>query len=368
MIKTKTINILLIFSLAFSAHSLAERLKDLVSISGVRANQLIGYGLVVGLSGSGDKTTEFTQQSFKSMLESFGISIPEDEDLTLGNVAAVMIHADLPPFAKLGQRIDVTVSSIGSAKSLRGGSLLMTPLRGADGQTYAIAQGNLVVGGFGATGKDGSSITVNIPSVGRVPNGASVEREVASPFSMGETITLNLHENDFTTVKRVTDVINQVLGPNIAEALDSLSIRVKAPTDVSERVRFLSLIENLDVVPGQAMAKVVVNSRTGTIIIGSNVRVSPAAITHGSLTVTISENQQVSQPPPFAAAGNTEVTDQSALDISQSKNPMFLFNPGASLEEIVKAVNKVGATPADLMAILEALKQSGSLKANLEVI
>lgn len=353
---------------SFNSMVLAERIKDLVSISGVRTNQLVGYGLVVGLSGTGDKTSSYTEQSFKSMLESFGITIPESTTLSLGNVAAVVIHAELPPFSKPGQQIDVTVSSIGNAKSLRGGSLLMVPLKGADGNIYAIAQGNLVVGGFGVSGKDGSSITVNIPSAGRIPNGATVERVVPSSFNMGNSITLNLYQNDFTTAKRVADAVNKLMGPGVAAPVDAMSIQVAAPKDIAQRVRFLSLIENIEVIPAEALAKVVVNSRTGTIVIGNAVRVAPSAITHGSLTVTISENQEVSQPGPLAQAGNTEVVDQSQVEINQDKNPMFVFKPGASLEELVKAVNKVGATPADLMAILEALKQAGSLKAHLEVI
>ena len=277
------------------------------------------------------------------------------------------IHAELPAFAKVGQTIDVTISSLGNAKSLRGGSLLMTPLRGADGQVYALSQGNLVVGGFGAEGSDGSSIKVNIPSAGRIPNGASIERELPSSFTSSDYLTFNLHQSDFTTAKRVTDSINRLLGSATAQALDSTSIRVSAPQDASQRVTFLSVLENLDIAPAEAAAKIIINSRTGTIVIGQNVRVSPAAVTHGSLTVTISEDAEVSQPNALAA-GETVVVPKSDVAIDEEKSRMFVFKPGVSLDEIVRAVNQVGAAPGDLMAILEALKQSGALRAEIVVI
>lgn len=347
----------------------AERLKDIASIAGIRSNQLIGYGLVVGLDGSGDQTTQtpFTVQTFNNMLTEFGITVPPGTRIQMKNVAAVAIHADLPAFASPGQTIDITVSSIGNAKSLRGGSLLMTPLKGVDGNVYAIAQGNLVVGGFGAEGADGSRITVNVPSVGRIPNGATVERAVANPFASGDHLVFNLNRPDFTTAKRVVDQINDTFGPDVAQAMNAGSIRVRAPLDPNQRVDYLSMVENLRVEQGNASAKVVINSRTGTIVIGQDVRVQPAAVTHGGLTVTISENLQTSQPEPFSG-GQTVITPSSQISIEEGDSRMFVFNPGVSLDEIVRAVNQVGAAPGDLMAILEALKQAGALNADLVVI
>ncbi len=348
----------------------AERLKDIANIQGVRTNQLIGYGLVVGLPGTGDQTTQtpFTIQTFNNMLAQFGIKVPAGtSSAQLKNVAAVSIHADLPAFAKPGQTIDITVSSIGNSKSLRGGSLLLSPLKGIDGQIYAIAQGNLVVGGFDAEGRDGSKITVNVPSAGRIPNGATVERPVPSGFDQGNSITLDLKRSDFTTAKRVVDKINETLGAGVASAVDAGSIRVTAPVDPGQRVDYLSILENMEVDPGQEVAKVIVNSRTGTIVIGQNVKVSPAAVTQGSLTVTISEDPQVSQPNPLSG-GQTVVTPQSTVKAKQEAKPMFKFGPGTTLDEIVRAVNQVGAAPSDLVAILEALKQAGALQADLIVI
>ena len=348
----------------------AERIKDIASIAGIRSNQLIGYGLVVGLDGSGDQTTQtpFTVQTFNNMLTEFGITVPQGTRIQMKNVAAVAIHADLPPFASPGQTIDITVSSIGNAKSLRGGSLLMTPLKGLDGQVYAIAQGNLVVGGFGAEGADGSRITVNVPSVGRIPSGATVERAVASPFASSDHLIFNLNRYDFTTAKRVVDQINDTFGPDVAQALNGGSIRVRAPLDPNQRVDYMAMVENLEVKQGNAAAKVVINSRTGTIVIGQDVRVQPAAVTHGGLTVTISENYQVSQPDAAFGGGQTVITPSSQISIEEGDSRMFVFNPGVSLDEIVRAVNQVGAAPGDLMAILEALKQAGALNADLVVI
>lgn len=347
----------------------AERLKDLASIQGVRANQLLGYGLVVGLNGTGDQTTQtpFTLQTFNNMMAQFGIKVPVGGNAQLKNVAAVALYADLPAFAKPGQSIDVTVNSIGNAKSLRGGSLLMAPLKGVDGNIYAIAQGSLVVGGFDAEGADGSKITVNVPSSGRIPNGASVERPVPSGFDQGNTLTLNLNRADFTTAKRIVDKVNELLGPGVAQALDAGSVRVSAPLDPGQRVDYLSILENLEVEAGQAVAKVIINARTGTIVIGQNVRVQPAAVTHGSLTVTITEEPIVSQPNALAS-GDTVVVPKSKVSAEQELKPMFKFGPGTTLDEIVRAVNQVGASPSDLMAILEALKQAGALQADLIVI
>jgi flagellar P-ring protein FlgI len=355
--------------LVLSTLAQAERLKDLASIQGVRANQLLGYGLVVGLNGTGDQTTQtpFTLQTFNNMMAQFGIKVPVGGNAQLKNVAAVALYADLPAFAKAGQSIDVTVNSIGNAKSLRGGSLLMAPLKGVDGNIYAIAQGSLVVGGFDAEGKDGSRITVNVPSSGRIPSGATVERPVPSGFDQGNTLTLNLNRADFTTAKRIVDKINELLGPGVAQALDAGSVRISAPLDPGQRVDYLSILENLEVEAGQAMAKVIINARTGTIVIGQNVRVQPAAVTHGSLTVTITEEPIVSQPNALAG-GDTVVVPKSKVNADQELKPMFKFGPGTTLDEIVRAVNQVGASPSDLMAILEALKQAGALQADLIVI
>jgi len=301
------------------------------------------------------------------MMARFGITVPDDVSPQLKNVAAVSVHTELPAFAKIGQRIDITISSIGNAKSLRGGSLIFTPLKGADGNVYAVAQGDLVVGGFGIEGRDGSRISVNVQVVGRIPNGASIEREVPSSFAHGDSITFNLNRPDFTTAKRVSDTINDLLGPDVARALDAASIRVSAPRDVSQRVTYLSVLENLQVSTGNASAKIIINSRTGTIVIGQHVTVSPAAVTHGSLTVTISENLVADQPNPFSE-GNTVVLPKSDLEVEEGTNRMFMFEPGVSLEDLVRAVNEVGAAPGDLMAILEALKQAGALQAELVVI
>ena len=356
----RLIIILISLPLALSAH--AERIKDLTSVAGVRANQLIGYGLVVGLDGTGDQTTQspFTVQSFNSMLKQFGITVPEGTRMQMKNVAAVMVQAELPAFAKPGQTLEVTVSSISNAKSLRGGSLLMSSLKGLDGKVYAVAQGNLVVGGFGATGNDGSNIKVNIQSTGRIPSGAIVERMVDTNFAAGQPIIFNLHRADFTTATRVAKSINDLLGPETARPLDAVSIMVDAPVNPAHRVDFLAMLENLDVKPGEEAAKVIINSRTGTIVVGQNVRVSPVAVTHGSLTVSVSESLTVSQPNEFGQ-GQTVVVPNSRVEVTEETNPMFKFAPGASLEDIVKSVNTVGASPADLMAILEALKQSGAL-------
>ncbi|GIX22688.1 MAG: flagellar P-ring protein [Gammaproteobacteria bacterium] len=352
--------------------AVAERVKDLAAVEGVRINQLLGYGLVVGLDGTGDQTsqTAFTIQSIKSMLAQYGVSLPPGANPQLKNVAAVTVHAELPPFAKPGQTIDVTVSSIGNAKSLRGGSLLMTPLRGADGQVYAIAQGNLVVGGLGVEGRDGSRLSINVPSVGRIPNGATVERVVPTLFDRSPILTLNLHRPDFTTALRLAEAINRAFadgaGPT-ARAIDAVSVQLRAPLEPERRVAFLAAVENLEVEPADAPAKVVVNSRTGTVIIGAHVRVGPAAVAHGGLTVTITEREGVSQPPPFSG-GRTERVPRSRIEVEQAEGRMFVFGPGVTLDEIVRAVNQVGAAPGDLVAILEALQRAGALRAQLEVI
>jgi flagellar P-ring protein precursor FlgI len=347
-----------------------QRIKDIATVQGVRSNQLIGYGLVVGLDGTGDQTSQapFTTQSLKNWLAQLGITVPPNVNPQLKNVAAVSVHASLPPFAKTGQTIDVTISSIGNAKSLRGGSLLVTPLRGLDGQVYAMAQGNLVVNGFGASANDGSRVTVNVPTSGRVPNGATVERTVPATVGAPDSLTLGLRTADFTTASRVAERINRELGGGAATALDPVSVRVQAPVDPAQRVSFVSLLENLELEPGDAPARVIVNSRTGTVVIGSHVKVSPAAVAHGSLTVTIKESVQVSQPNAFSPRGQTVAVPDSSIDAEQKGSRMFLFAPGVSLDEIVRAVNEVGAAPGDLVAILEALQQAGALRAELLVI
>jgi len=348
-----------------SFSSQAQRIKDLADIAGVRSNQLIGYGLVVGLPGTGEQSP-FTEQSFKTMLSNFGITMPENLKPKIKNVAAVAVHAELNAFAKPGQTIDITVSSMGSAQSLRGGTLLQTILMGLDGNAYAVAQGSLVVSGLGAQGLDGSQVLVNIPTVGRIANGATVEREVKSPFSSGDHITFNLRHSDFTTAKRLSDTINELITGS-ARALDATSVQVKAPRDISDRVSFLSVIENLEFEPASPAAKIIVNSRTGTIVIGSEVKLLAAAITHGGITVTINEVQDVSQPNAFAE-GETVVTDQSTINVANSDARMFVFRPGVTLDTLVRAINEVGAGPGDVMAILEALDQAGAIRGELIII
>jgi len=344
----------------------ASRVKDITSIQGVRSNQLVGYGLVVGLTGTGD-TESFTKQSFKTMLNKLGITIPAGINPNIKNVAAVALHASLPAFSKPGQKIDVTISSLGNAKSLRGGTLLLAPLKAADGNIYAVAQGSLIVGGLSAEGTDGSSITVNVPVVGRIPNGATVERGIPSSFFMTNHIIFNLHNSDFTASRHVAEVINEHIGMGTATPLDATSIKVQVPKDIDSRVAFVSAIENLDVEDSLMAAKIIVNSRTGTIVIGKSVRVKPAAVSHGNLTVTVTEDLSVSQPNALSQ-GVTTTTSKSEISVSQDKSRMFLLKPGISLEHIVNAVNEVGAAPSDLMAILEALKESGALNADIEII
>jgi flagellar P-ring protein precursor FlgI len=360
--------LILLALIAVPAH--AERIKDLASVEGVRGNPLVGYGLVVGLDGSGDQTTQapFTTQSLKAMLSQLGVVVPPNVNPQLKNVAAVAIHAELPAFAKPGQSIDVTVSSIGNAGSLRGGALLMTPLKGADGQVYAIAQGNVVVGGLGVSGSDGSRVSINVPSAGRIPNGALVERTVPNSFASADEMRLNLHTPDFTTAARMAQAVNTRLGGEFAQAVDAVTVAVVAPADTRQRVAFLAVLETIEVSPGEAAAKVVVNSRTGTVVIGSHVRVLPAAVAHGSLAVTISENPAVSQPQPFSD-GETVVVPNTSIEVTQQgQGRMFLFEAGVSLDDIVRAVNQVGAAPGDLVAILEALREAGALRAELVVI
>ncbi|MHB9880242.1 flagellar basal body P-ring protein FlgI [Pacificimonas sp. ICDLI1SI03] len=359
--------IALLALIALVAPVQAERLKDLGAFAGVRSNQLTGYGFVVGLAGTGDDNLPYTIESVRAAVSRFGLTLPPGVNPSLKNTAAVMITADLPAFAKPGQTIDITVSALGKAKSLRGGSLILAPLYGADGQIYGMAQGSLVVGGFGAEGRDGSRIQVNVPSSGRIPGGATVERMVDSPIHDSPALVFNLREADFSTTMNVVNAINAAVGEGTASALDAVSIKVSAPPVVETRVALISIIENLDVAKAEAPARVVVNSRTGTVVIGKDVKLSAAAVSHGSLTVRVDERPYASQPGPFSD-GETVVVEDSAVSYEQGDGRVFLFEPGVSLADLVNAINAVGAAPGDLVAILEALKQAGAMTAQLVVI
>jgi flagellar P-ring protein FlgI len=359
--------LLLVAALGLAAPASAERIKDLGAFQGIRANQLTGYGIVVGLPGTGDDNLEYTVQSLKAVASRFGLQLPPGANPGMKNAAVVMITAELPPFAKPGQRLDITVASMGKAKSLRGGSLILTPLLGADGQVYAMAQGNLAVGGLGAEGADGSRIVVNIPSTGRIPEGATVERAVATGFDTAPSLTFNLQRADFTTAQNVAGAINKALGGGVAQAVDAVSVAVRAPLGADTRATLMATIENLEVTAAEPPAKVIVNARTGTVVINSAVRVGPAAVTHGKLTVRIDEAQRISQPAPFSG-GQTAVEERSNVQVQEEKKPMFVLAPGPRLADVVKAVNAIGASPADLVAILEALKEAGALKAELIVL
>ena len=370
---------LLLMSLLATTAATADRIKDLTSVAGVRSNQLIGYGLVVGLNGTGDGgAVPYTGQSLRSILGRLGVNVDgvlsdfdvagtQASSIPADNVAAVMVTASLPAFAKPGQNIDVNISTIGAASSLRGGTLIMTRLRGVDGEVYALAQGPLTSTGVEVNAA-GDEITIGVPTSGRIPNGATVERMVESPFNRSEHIVLNVSTGDFTTSKEIVDKINTVFGEGTAAAIDSVSVAVRAPEDPNSRVSFLSLLENLDVTPGEPAAKIVVNSRTGTVVISRNVKVTAAAVTHGPITVTVSATNEVSQANPFADQGQTIELQNADVAIEEPANKMFLFQPGVDLREIVDAVNETGATPSSLIAILEALKSSGSLRAELVVI
>jgi len=361
--------------LFFLGSAQADRLKDLTSIAGVRSNQLVGYGLVVGLAGTGDGNAALTQQSMQSMISQFGV-VTNAANMNGKNAAAVIITAELPPFTKPGQKLDIVVSTVGQAKSLRGGTLLMTPLLGADGETYAVAQGNLMVGGLGVAGGDGSSLTVNVPTVGRIPGGASVEKMIETPFLDNANVLLNLHQGDFSTTNRVAEAINDVFGDNVAVPLDATTVKVRAPIDPAQKVSFVSLLENIEVEPDRPRAKVVVNARTGTIVIGGDVRVSAAAVTHGSLTVRVKEDVSVTQTQTMAVAdgvaatapGEAIATPDTTITAEEELARAFVFDPGVELSSIVDALNAVGGTPSDLVAILEALREAGSLRAELIVI
>ncbi|MBY0581443.1 MAG: flagellar basal body P-ring protein FlgI [Sphingomonas sp.] len=347
--------------------ALADRVKDLGSFQGIRSNQLTGYGIVVGLPGTGDDNLEYTVQSLKGVASRFGLQLPANVNPGLKNSAAVLITAELPAFAKPGQRIDITVAALGKSKSLRGGSLVLTPLIGADGQVYAMAQGSLAVGGLGADGADGSKIVINVPSTGRIPEGATVERAVDTGFASSPTLIYNLARSDFTTAQNVAAAINASIGPGRAQAIDGVSVAVIAPEGADLRAALMSQIENLTVTAAEPPARVVVNARTGTVVINSAVRLGTAAVTQGKLTVRVDESQRISQPAPFSQ-GQTAVEQRSTATVSEEVKPIFLIESGPRLADVVKAMNAIGASPADLVAILEALKEAGALKADLIIL
>jgi flagellar P-ring protein precursor FlgI len=372
---SRIFSFLLLLSLCGSAW--ADRVKDLASVAAGRSNQLIGYGLVVGLQGTGDgATVSFTTQSMKSMLSRLGVNIDgplsdfeqggTSGRLDIRNAAAVMITAELPGFAKPGQKIDINVSAIGRATSLRGGNLLMTSLRGVDGEVYGMAQGALNTTDIDSSAA-GSKVSIGVPTSGRVPNGGTVERIVENPFETSEYVVMNVREADFTTTTAIVNAINKNFGDATARAIDGMSLAIRAPTNVSQRVAFMSMVENLDVVPGEPPARVVVNSRTGTVVISRNVRVTASAVAHGTISVAIAATNEVSQPNPLSQ-GQTAAVENANITVTEPKNPMFLFQPGVDLRQVVDAVNQVGATPSALIAILEALKSTGSLRAELIII
>jgi flagellar P-ring protein precursor FlgI len=354
------------FLLAAPVH--AERLKELASIQGVRDNPLIGYGLMVGLDGTGDQTmqTPFTTQSLSNMLQQLGITLPQVGIMQLKNVAAVMVTAQLPAFARPGQTIDVTVSSMGNAKSLRGGTLLMTPLKGVDGAVYAIAQGNMVVGGAGASA-NGSKVQINQLSSGRIPAGGTVERAVEAAVGGEGAVTLELMRSDFGNAQRAVEAINRQFGGGLAEAVDGRVIRVRAPESPQERVGFLARLEGLEITPTQAVAKVVINARTGSVVMNQAVRVNDCAVAHGSLSVVINTDPLVSQPGPFSN-GRTVTGATSEISINQPGGALQMIRGGASLADVVKGLNTLGANPMDLVSILQAMKTAGALRAELEII
>ena len=356
----------------------ADRIKDLTSVAAMRSNQLIGYGLVVGLPGTGDGAdVSFTAQSMKTLLNRLGVSLEgalsdfetaaSTGKVDIKNTAAVMVTAELPGFAKPGQKIDVTVSAIGKASNLRGGTLLLTSLRGVDGEIYAISQGSLNATGIDATAAAGSKVVIGVPTASRIPQGATVERIVENPFDKSDRVILNVRDSDFTTTTAIVNSVNARFGNDVARAMDAVSISLQAPQDLTQRVAFMSMVENMDVMPGEPAARVVVNARTGTVVISRNVRVTAAAVSHGTISVSVAVTNEISQPGPFSN-GVTAAVQNADVTVSEPNKPMFLFNPGVDLRQIVDAVNQVGATPSSLIAILEALKSAGSLRADLLVI
>ena len=365
-----------LFILIFSSQVVfADRIKDLVSLAGVRSNQLVGYGLVIGLAKTGDGSVNLTKQSIASMVSQFGV-IASMADIDGSNSATVMVTANLPAFSKPGQTIDVTISTIGKAKSLKGGTLLMTAMKGADGKVYAIAQGNLVVGGLGIEGADGSSTIQGTPTVGRIPGGATVEKKVENNFLSKRDIVLNLHQSDFSQANKVAESINKTFGPDVAVAIDSTSIKVRTPADPSQKVSFIGLLENINFEPVRPKAKVVVNSRTGTVVIGGDVRITPAAVAHGSLSVKIREDTKVLSEGTGTVVGTsatvagTAATTAAETEIEVEEEPAraFVFDPGIELQTLVDALNETGTTATDMVAILEALREAGALRAELIII
>ena len=361
-----------------SGNAFADRIKDLTSVAAMRSNQLIGYGLVVGLPGTGDGAdVSFTAQSMKTLLNRLGVSLEgalsdfetaaSTGKVDIKNTAAVMVTAELPGFAKPGQKIDVTVSAIGKASNLRGGTLLLTSLRGVDGEIYAISQGSLNATGIDATAAAGSKVVIGVPTASRIPQGATVERIVENPFDKAERVILNVRDSDFTTTTAIVNSVNARFGADVARAMDAVSISLQAPQDLTQRVAFMSMVENMDVMPGEPSARVVVNARTGTVVISRNVRVTAAAVSHGTISVSVAVTNEISQPGAFSN-GVTAAVQNADVTVSEPNKPMFLFNPGVDLRQIVDAVNQVGATPSSLIAILEALKSAGSLRADWLVI
>ena len=358
---------LLVFCLATGTVVEAVRIKDLADIKGVRQNQLVGYGLVVGLNGSGDgDDSPFTTQSLAALLDKMGVTVNPD-DIEGDNVAAVMVTADLPPFARIGSKIDVLVSSIGGAENLQGGTLLLTPLRAANGDIYAVSQGPVSTGGFQARGTS-AGVQKNFPTVGRVVGGAIIERELPFEFKSQDSLSLALRTPDFTTASRMAQAINSALLQQVAETPDAGTVNIKVPESYGDNVvQFVSLVENLDVTP-DVESKVVINERTGTVVMGENVRISTVAIAHGNLSIQISERQNVSQPLPFSRGGQTVVSPETNVAVKESKNPVYLIPSGVSIGEVVRALNALGVSPRDLISIFQALKAAGALQAKLEII
>ena len=369
------LSLIFTFILISNSFCYADRIKDMASLAGVRSNQLVGYGLVIGLAKTGDGSVNLTKQSIAAMIAQFGV-IADTADIDATNSANVMVTANLPPFAKPGQTIDVTVSTIGKAKSLKGGTLLMTGLKGADGQVYAIAQGNLVVGGLGVEGADGSTTIQGTPTVGRIPGGATVEKLVENTFLEKDNIVLNLHQADFSQANRIANTINETFGPEVAIPMDSTSIKVRTPANPSQKVSFIGLLENINFEPVTPKAKVVVNSRTGTVVIGGDVRISPAAVAHGSLSVKIQEDTKLLSEGTGTVVGTSATVSGTAattaadtqIEVDEDPARAFVFDPGIELQTLVDALNETGTTATDMVAILEALREAGALRAELIII